>query len=169
VKANKDNIKSTATEDGLLQANATVIAGVLIFLTIASFAVGLPEITSRLYVILFTSLIIFPFAISSYEIIRKGTITRRAKRLSELGFMYLLAVIGFMGVVSYIGSENPSYFFSKSTLTSIAEQCALDPKKYNITHLSACSKFTTGSLAEECAFAPQSFHLELAKCSEFIS
>jgi hypothetical protein len=79
----------------------------------------------------------------------------------------LIVVIAYMGAVSIIGTKLP-YFVSVGPLASIAEQCAQDPTKYNVTHLSACSKFTTGSLAEECAINPETFHLKLTKCSEFI-
>jgi hypothetical protein len=168
VTTNRDDIKTTLTDDGILQANATVIAGVLIFLTLSSFAIGLPQEISRLYVIVFTAAIIFPFAVSSWEIIRKGTATKKAKVYSRSGFVYLLVIIVVMISFGVIGTIRPSVLLP-NILSSVAELCAKDPTKYNITHLSACSKFTTGSLAEECALRPEQFHLTLKKCPELIS
>lgn len=68
----------------ILQINATVIAGVLIFLTIG-------HIFST-YQTLLTTTIIFPFAISSIRIISRG-IEEKGVSMAIDGFIYLMASV----------------------------------------------------------------------------
>ena len=159
---NDDDVSS----DGLLQTNATVIAGVLIFLTISSsVAPQYPETLNRTALIYSAALIIVPIAYSSTIILRakyspEQTIDalKDAKKFAFYGFLLLYITLPSLAILSIFG------LFQED----IAVQCAKDPKKFNITDQSKCSDFSQGSLAERCAKNPNSFNLKLNQCSKFI-
>jgi hypothetical protein len=154
------------TEGELLQANATVIAGTLIFLTINSFTegIGIPTVYM-------TYVIVIPFSLSSIFIIYETALKNRHDRLppwwnvfiqpktwSFSGFVYLIIVLGLLAT-----SHSP--FIPVET---VAEKCAINPEIYNVTHASDCSKFIPGSLAEDCALHPEKYKVQLKQCSKFI-
>ena len=152
------------TDDGLLEVNATVIAGVLIFLTITSTITPSSGPLTPSYSAI---LIIFPFALSSIVLLRvKGEdrpdsirAWRFAKIYSTAGFVTLMVVISMIGIFSFT-----------SQFDSTAVECAKDPRKYNITHPYDCVKFSPGSIAEHCAHMPKTYGLNKSSdCSIFIS
>ena len=153
----------------LLQANATVIAGILVLLTISSSVA--PQYSSainRQALVWASTIIIIPMAYSSAIILSAryssvGTLPdlRKAKQYTWTGFLFILATFIGLAILT---------LFSLPTLVSqpIAVQCAKDPKKFNITDQSKCSDFSVDSLAEQCAKNPSSFNLKLSQCSRFI-
>jgi hypothetical protein len=164
--------ESKPTVDGLLQTNATVIAGVLIFVTVTSvfgsITTGLPLASSRALVIYFTTLIIVPFAISAILILRGKKVTRGAVSACQAGFGALVTVVSIILVFSFVTIYYPDYWLKTSQLPqTIVEQCALNPKSFNVTHVFDCSKFEEGSTAQMCALAPDKFRLKLSQCHEF--
>jgi hypothetical protein len=157
-EGNRNRNEGNGISDGeLLQSNATVIAGTLIFLTIGSLSEGLVGGTGF---ILTTALLVIPLSISSGIIISgKKPKVFGSKTLSIIGFVYLAVVVGSLAYSQY--QPLPIY--------TPAEKCAVNPTDYNITHPSDCSKFTLGSLAQDCALHPEKYHLQLKQCSRFIT
>lgn len=162
------------SDDSLLEANAAVIAGTLIFLTINSaLAFGSSKISiSPNYLAI---LVIFPFALSGIALLKakgyhsKGyhatneildKASKQAKRLTIIGFILLVVVFSIIGLNSII-SQPP---------VSMADKCAQDPTRFNVTHAYDCTKFMSGSIAERCVQDPGTYNLtNIASCSRFIS
>src|SRR5215207_2745953 len=167
-------------DNSILQADATVIAGVLILLTIATLGDGLEtRLFSNLFTLFFTVVAIFPFAISAMFIIdvqmgihrtRQENIERdrnRARSLTVTGFVYLLAVVIMIVGANVYELLGPTKTFNGTrTTSSVAMHCTQNPTAFNVTHLSQCSKFTPGSIAEDCAASPKAYELELSQCTE---
>jgi len=158
-----DEPRAGISRSVLLQVNATVIAGVLIFLTVSS----LGEVTTYLTALLAATIVI-PFSVSSIIIIKENKLSlpnykflsNYKRTLSAFGFVYLAIVIVFLAY----NQVSPIIF----NINTPAEKCAIDPKSYNITHAADCSKFTPRSLAEKCALDPGRFHVALKQCASFI-
>ncbi len=147
----------------LLQANATVIAGVLIFLTVSSLSLGLIS-GPNLGAILIT---LAPLCASSGIIIGGKNPSVPFLRFPLTRF---LSILGFWSLALLIGAlayneSNPPISF---TISTPAEKCATNPQGYNITHVADCSKFFPGSLAWECALNPEKFNVTLKRCTDFI-
>jgi low temperature requirement protein LtrA len=173
----------------ILQANATVIVGVLFFLTLTSFVEFGSEEVGRVIVRILTTIIVVPFgvsavmlviidirplsetfskiletkrdiAISEWEYKWKMRMLKWARKSSVVGFAYLITVVLFF-----------LYFAIAATYEeSVAEECGRDPARFGVnqTHLWQCSMFSEGSLSEQCAKDPQRFHVNKTECSKFV-
>lgn len=169
-------------DNGLLQANATVIAGVLILLTIAAAEEGLTKIVSNFFTLAFTVVAIFPFAVSSTYIIDSKQADEKAgekekmmknslkaRRWTISGFFYVITVVIIIVVTNMFEWVGPVKTFNGTwTSGSIAMHCTKNITVFNVTHLSDCSKFTPGSIAEDCASRPRLYNLDLNQCSQLL-
>jgi hypothetical protein len=153
------NERNPISNGELLQANATVIAGVLIFLTISSLTPTSHIIGLQAGV---AASVIIPFSISSVAII--GRKTKFGRWFSNIGFTFLGISLIFLAYFSI----HPQYINPFQFIHTTAEDCAINPKKYNVTHVSDCSGFVPGSFAQDCVFDPEKYHVELKQCSNFI-
>ncbi len=160
------NEQKGLSDEGLLQANATVIAGTLIFLTINSLAgsggIGVPTI----YI---TYVILFPFCLSSIFIVHGTALKNLNQRVakwwsvwiqpkwwSTFGFVYLITILLIL------------HLQGLAQFTTPAETCAINPGHYSI-RASDCSRFSPGSLAEDCALNPYKFNVLLNQCHRFFT
>ena len=96
----------TITARDLLQANATIIAGVLILLTIAASAVASSDIPFTLTDVIIVSAGTIPFVVSCIflleEYSKKEHGFRLAKRITYFGMIFLVGVIAyFLGLIQY--------------------------------------------------------------------
>jgi hypothetical protein len=163
-------------DNGILQTDATIIAGVLILLTIAT--VGLEtRLFSNLFTLMFTIVAIFPFAVSAMFIIdtkhngkeKAVKNSQKARNLTVSGFTYLLGAVIVIVVANLYEVAGPTKSYNGTdTTSSIAMHCTKDPTAFNIIHLSECGKFTPGSIAEDCASRPRFYNLNLSQCSELL-
>lgn len=156
---NKNKPFGNISNRDLLQANATVIAGTLIFITISSIG----EVTAP-YLLALVAGILLPFSLSSIIIISERRLSVSGypveKGVSMIGFAYLLVAVS---ALAYVQTYPPAY-----PITTPAEKCAIHPQGYNVTHAADCSKFSTGSLAGDCALHPEKFNVNLKQCANFI-
>lgn len=161
----------------IVQVDATVIVGVLFFLTLVSFipSATIEENTAVFGVV--TPAIAVPFAVSAILIVYPRNVKKDffrvkfrweeltdisptslfyAKVLTVAGFVYLAVILIALMVVS--------------NLIPPSEQlnCGNNPVLYNVSHLWECSKFTGGSLAERCAREPERYNMSISGCSRFI-
>jgi hypothetical protein len=143
----------SVSDADLLGANAAVLTGTLIFLTINS----VEGISGIPYAYLVGPIIII-FGMSEIMLVRDRG--RTARRLSISGFIVLLFVFSLISIGSIYGGP----------LYSTSEKCAKNPNLYNVTHPYDCAKFTPGSIAERCVKNPREYNLpNIAACSRFIS
>lgn len=153
------------SDSDLLQANATVIAGVLIFLTVGS----LGGILTGFKLLFAISIILIPFCFSSAVIVFfKGFMlpVQVQRRFREKTFKYISRYSSLLGFGYIIGVIFLISITSASSRTT-AEDCAINPESYNITHVADCSKFTPGRI-DQCTFNPGRFHVSLKQCVDFI-
>jgi ABC-type multidrug transport system fused ATPase/permease subunit len=89
-------------DNSILQTDATVIAGVLILLTLTSVGGGLTTIVSDFFTLAFTAVAIVPFAASAMSIIQAKLTdgkenmdknSRKARQLTAAEFLYLIGVV----------------------------------------------------------------------------
>jgi hypothetical protein len=149
----------------ILQVNATMITGVLFFLTLASIVI-LPQTIGRFFLGTYTFSINIPFIVSAVIIILKPTHFRKAKMLTVVGFLFLL--VNLIGGLTYFSLTLPSPgAIIKSVFTSIEKECAKNPGGYgvDVNHPWKCSMFSPGSLAEQCAIDEWK---NPSECSKFI-
>jgi len=156
----------------LLQVNATIIAGALIFFSLASFfsfedifSESTSEELERTAAGYMTLLIVAPFALSSIYIIKNGQATKlhAARVLSRIGFIVLIVV-----VIIIVVSQLLIPFFFRPYFT-IQDTCMANPTFFNVSNnLWMCSKFEDGSAAEICARNPERFNMSISECFKFI-
>jgi hypothetical protein len=151
----------------IIQIDATVIAGALVLLTLSSslgvggYLAHLLGIQASTVIVNATGTIVVIFA-SSAIAVSIFRYTEIGRRIMVAGFVYLFFV---MLILTFFIPTSPT----PPPLT-IAEQCAIKPENFSMTHAVAdCSKFTPGSLAQDCALNPITFHVELKQCSKFIT
>jgi hypothetical protein len=141
--------------------NSTVIAGALILLTLTYFGTGFSELQNRFYIYYYTAFIIVPLSASCVLIIVAGQEQHRllhaATSLSTTGFIVLALFVAYIAFLS-------SPLAAKD---SIAVQCAIEPRRFNISEPVECTRFLPGSLAEQCAIDPKKFSVKLEQCQEF--
>jgi len=96
--------------EALLQANATVIAGVLILLTLTFFGIGFSEMENRFYTYYYAAFIIIPFAVSSGLILfyRQGLHMLYAAAIQTSIFGYVLLAFSHLYLYIIIFSINAS-------------------------------------------------------------
>jgi hypothetical protein len=129
--------------------------------TVGSLTEGLVGGISTFMIPFVTGIIILFSASSGLVIIGRKNAYRYAKFLSIGGFGYIIIIL-----FALVHNEVHPQLIPISTP---AEECAVNPKSYNVTHASDCSKFTPGSLAQDCALHPEKFYVTLKQCSKFIT
>lgn len=107
-------------------------------------------------VIILTFAIVVPFSVSSIIIILGPERSMRFPLRRRLGYPQFISIIGFVFLVILLGALVYLQFYRPPVSTS-AEECAINPESYGITHPSDCSKFTPGSLAQDCALHPEKY------------
>ena len=90
----KDHISLSA--DDLLNADATIIAGVLIFLTIGS--VEFSQIINKIGIL--TASIVLPFAMAGVRMLIKGAVESLGIKLMAAGFIYMMTSVVVIGFVN---------------------------------------------------------------------
>src|SRR5262245_47985222 len=110
---NTNEQKGKIRHGELLQANVTVIAGVLIFLTISSATTTTVVNVLGMSIVFWTSVIVIPFGISSVLIIGVYGTARFlniAKLISTIGFLYLIIILVALGYTQIYPAFNLPYF-----------------------------------------------------------
>jgi len=82
--------------DDLLNADATIIAGVLIFLTIGS--VEFSQIINKIGIL--TASIVLPFAMAGVRMLIKGAVESLGIKLMTAGFIYMMTSVVVIGFVN---------------------------------------------------------------------
>lgn len=180
------NIQSKFDDGTILQVDATIITGVLFFLTLTSIAPVLPELYNRFIITIITAFIIIPFAISATMILSEAAVqtslffrisplllriikeqSKYANHLTFMGFLYLIVVIGVIVFVNIPPLNDP---LSNLIPPSVAEVCEENIGLFNVNDSTDCRKFIPGSLAEECVRNTEPLNVKyVGQCSKFIS
>ena len=148
----------------LIQVNATIMIGVVFFVSISS-ALSLETVEGGSFVLVLVSVtIILPFAVSAILIIIQKRASRIAWGFTAFGFALLFLALLYISLIEF----DTGFTRLEPTITGF--QCAANPSEYGIneSYLWKCSMFTPGSLAEACAIAPYNFNMELSECHKFI-
>ena len=123
----------------ILQVDASMIVGVLFFLTLTSFIIipggKLFEAFGKALVGIVTLSIVIPF-IASALIIMGFKNLKVAKWATAVGFVYLALNLSTIVILNFYGIMPAK---------SAEERCAKNPGYYNVTHPWQCSKFSPGS------------------------
>ena len=139
-----------------------MVVGALFILTLTTFIAG-PEDITRFLIGYFTFIIITPFLISAFIILKiKNRTLEFAKTMTLIGFttfgVYLALILAFQLV-----------YMPPTLIEDIEQQCVKSPGTFNVTtDLWKCSKFNSGSLAERCAKNPGYFNVTRSDCADFI-
>jgi hypothetical protein len=185
-----DRLRKISTLDAatILQVDATVIVGVLFFLTLTTF-LGSEERQARSLAVSLTIIAVLPFSasamlllwtfstlrleVTSFFLGKKGPrllekkdykkivrYSRNAVDITLTGFGYLLVVL----IVVWLQTD-----FGHNIQTA-EQDCGVDPERFGINEsdIWQCSMFTKNSLAERCTINPSQFDKSLSECHEFI-
>lgn len=171
---------------GSASVNTSVIVGVLIFLTLTSFADSTSEVEGSAYLIFFTILIVIPFGLSATMIVSSNTSRLRfakfnneslhttkeesygklERRLRVAGYFTIFGFLYIMLVLILFFADAIDDLITRST----AGRCAEQHTSYGVneSYLWRCSLFSEGSLAEECTKSPQRYGMDMAECTKLI-
>jgi hypothetical protein len=165
---------STSTAlDGktLVQVDATVIVGILFFLTLNSYLGFLPEYVGRSIIGILTLTAIIPFVTSAFFITRKTNSSNSdsmdiARKFTMYGFVYLALNLSATITLPFFADLIPVI----DIFPSQAERCVKAPSDFNVSYIWQCSLFDGGTLAEKCAAYPGRYNLSNEKqCSSLIA
>ena len=170
----------------LIQVDATVIVGVLFFLTLTSF-LGAEEEEATQHAVNLTILVVFPFSMSAIFLLWDYLKTRYNLLLWEkpgsrwasqwrlfsnvapqfggvstmLGFAYLIYALFSFGYQAQVGPD----------ISATAQDCGEHPKRFGIinkTDIWQGSMFGQDTLAGQCVENLSQFNIPKSECHEFI-
>jgi hypothetical protein len=101
VNTENKGVTNEISAETLLQVNATIITGVLIFLTVASLSSNLAKFSLAPLAYIVSAILITPFTYSAYHLLRpKEDINlREAREIMKIGLIILIALLVILAII----------------------------------------------------------------------